>query len=126
MYKGTLITLFLVCSFALFMIKLPSFLHHYDKACHFLFYFVVYLILVFTLKIKTFYQFIITIILLILFSVFIEYAQEFSNSLFRKRIHGKFDIQDIKYNIYGLVSSFGTVYIINFLDKLFLKNCNSI
>ena len=41
--------------------------------------------------------------MLLFFSVLIEFAQEYSNVFFNKCIHGKFDSQDLKYNIFGLL-----------------------
>ncbi|HEX6431066.1 MAG TPA: hypothetical protein VF008_25425 [Niastella sp.] len=34
----------------------------------------------------------------------IEYAQEYSNKFFHVRIHGRYDPEDIKYNLRGLIA----------------------
>jgi len=54
------------------------------------------------------------------FGIMIEYLQEYYNKVFIhmgiKPIHGNFDIQDVKYNIFGLVVGtlfFYTVKILN-------------
>jgi hypothetical protein len=34
----------------------------------------------------------------------IEYAQAYSNRFFRKRIHGRFDPEDLEWNLKGLIA----------------------
>jgi hypothetical protein len=96
---------FLILSLVGFMIKLPRVFHHYDKELHALFYFST--MFFFTLMYPK--KWFITAIFLFSFGILIEYAQELSNSFSirftGKKIHGKFDIQDIKYNSIGI--SFG-------------------
>jgi len=40
---------------------------------------------------------------LYVFGAAIEYAQEYSNRYFHKKIHGRYDIEDIQANLKGLV-----------------------
>jgi hypothetical protein len=46
---------------------------------------------------------------LALFGITIEFSQEFSNKIsiriIGKAIHGRFDIEDVKYNIFGIFCS---------------------
>ena len=43
-------------------------------------------------------------LILLGFGIAIEYAQELSNTLLHKRIHGRFDIEDVKANTKGLIA----------------------
>lgn len=107
----------------LFMLKLPRVFRNYDKELHFLFYFYAsFIISIFYVK-KKLTNFFISIFSLLIFGIFIEYFQEYSNSFFKKRIHGRFDIEDIKYNILGLIL-FNSLWFMNYIIiKLkFIKN----
>lgn len=94
-----------------FMIKLPSAFRHFDKELHSLFYFLAaaFLNVLFAKKKITIHLLIFGV--LYLFGVAIEYAQEYSNKLFHKRIHGRYDIEDIQSNLKGLVA-FSILWII--------------
>ena len=48
--------------------------------------------------------------ILYLFGITIEFAQEYSNSLFHSRIHGRYDPEDVKYNLKGLIA-FSVIWI---------------
>jgi glycopeptide antibiotics resistance protein len=48
---------------------------------------------------------------LYLFSVSIEFAQEYSNKFFHVRIHGRYDPEDVKHNLMGLVA-FSAVWVV--------------
>jgi hypothetical protein len=41
---------------------------------------------------------------LLLFGMAIEYAQGYSNRFFRSPIHGRFDPEDVQWNLIGLVA----------------------
>jgi hypothetical protein len=86
-----------------FMLKLPRVFHHYDKELHTAFYFSAYLFFSFLFPKKWFLVF----ILLLLFGIGIELFQDFSNKislrLVGRRIHGRFDPEDVLANFYGLV-----------------------
>jgi hypothetical protein len=86
-----------------FLIKLPSGFRHADKELHALFYFsaAAFLNILFTNK-KVLVHIVIFAVLY-LFGMAIEYAQEYSNKLFHKRIHGRYDVEDIRANFKGLV-----------------------
>ncbi len=84
------------------MIRLPKVFYHFDKELHAIFYFSAALIISLLLSKKWIH----ISVALILFGIIIELAQEYSNKIsFRligKAIHGRFDIEDVKYNIIGL------------------------
>lgn len=43
-------------------------------------------------------------VILFVFSISIEFAQDYSNRFFRAPIHGRFDPEDVQYNLKGLVA----------------------
>jgi hypothetical protein len=85
-----------------FMLKLPKIFYHFEKELHFMFYFSATVIIAFLFPKK--WKF--SSIGLALFGIIIEYAQEFSNKIsiriIGKAIHGRFDIEDVKYNLIGI------------------------
>jgi hypothetical protein len=103
-----------------FMIKLPSVFRHFDKELHSIFYFsaAAFVNLLFANKKITFHLLIFGV--LYLFGVAIEYAQEYSNKLFHKRIHGRYDIEDIQSNLKGLIA-FSMLWIIYVAFWFFYK-----
>jgi hypothetical protein len=102
--KALLVFICLILSVVGFMIKLPSAFRHYDKELHAAFYFCAagFLNVLFTNG--KFTRHILIFVVLYIFSVSIEYAQEYSNSYFHTRIHGRYDPEDIKYNLRGLIA----------------------
>jgi uncharacterized membrane protein YidH (DUF202 family) len=87
-----------------FMIKLPSGFRHIDKELHASFYFLAAAFLnVLFAKAKIF-RHVVIFIALYLFGMVIEFAQAYSNRFFRKRIHGRFDPEDIQSNLIGLIA----------------------
>ena len=86
-----------------FMIKLPSSFRHIDKELHAAFYFTAAAFLNLLFAGRNIIKHIVIFISLYLFGAAIEYAQEYSNKFFRKRIHGRYDIEDIQSNLKGLV-----------------------
>jgi hypothetical protein len=101
-YKIILISILAVFSIVGFMVKLPKILHHFDKELHMMFYFSATMIIAFFFPKK----WMISSIGLALFGIIIEFAQEFSNKIsiriIGKAIHGRFDVEDVKYNIIGV------------------------
>ena len=93
-----------------FLVKLPAIFHHYDKELHAVFYFfcAIYFGLQFPKK------WLLVLFCLLIFGFGIELAQAFSNKisirLIGKSIHGRFDIEDIRYNIKGLF--FGSIMLL--------------
>lgn len=85
------------------MLKLPVIFRSVDKEMHFLFYFFSAAFLNFLFVNGKVIKHLVMLILLGGFGYLIEIFQEFSNTFFKKRIHGNFDIIDIKYNVQGLL-----------------------
>jgi len=119
--KAKSIIFLFVCALVGFMVKLPRIFHHYDKVLHALFYFAVAIFLYFVYP-KRWYLFTIG---LFFFGVMIEFLQELSNKIIGKTIHGKFDIQDIKYNTIGLFIGTVCFFVIQIMIRIvFVKKLN--
>ncbi len=124
--KITLVIAAFIISIIGFMVKLPSVFRHMDKELHTAFYFLAaaFLNILFTNKKLT--RHLLIFLALLLFGVSIEYAQEYSNKLLHVRIHGRFDIEDVKANVKGLVGFSGLwiVYVGSLTDvkKMRMKN----
>lgn len=102
--KAILVFICLVASVLGFMIKLPSGFRHFDKELHAAFYFLAagFLNVLFTNG--KFTRHLLIFVILYVFSISIEHAQEYSNRFFRVRIHGRYDPEDVKYNLMGLIA----------------------
>ena len=104
--NGTKALLILLClSLAVigFLVKLPSNFRQIDKELHSVFYFIAAAFINLLFVNKNFIRHIVISISLYLFGMAIEYAQEYSNKYFHKKIHGRYDIEDIQANLKGLV-----------------------
>lgn len=125
MYKIAIIAFLFILIVIGFMIKLPKNLHNYDKELHGLFYFYAsFGYNLFWAK-NRWLQYLLGVLALVSFGVGIEIAQEASNHIFRKKIHGNFDLEDIKYNLLGL-GLYSTLFIANSLyNKLSIKTINT-
>jgi hypothetical protein len=87
-----------------FMLKLPSGFRHIDKELHATFYFLAAAFLnVLFAKTKVVRHAIIFIALYV-FGIAIEYGQSYSNKFFRTPIHGRFDPEDVQWNLKGLIA----------------------
>lgn len=82
-----------------FMWKLPSAFRGHDKFLHAAFYFCAAAFLHFLFRKRA----LVILAGLFLFGVAIEWAQEYSNKVTGKRIHGRFDIEDVYANSKGLL-----------------------
>lgn len=109
--KILLVIGWLMASILGFMVKLPSAFRHHDKELHAAFYFLAagFLNLLFTNGKLA--RHIIIFVALYLFSISIEFAQEYSNKFFRVRIHGRYDPEDVKYNLTGLIA-FSALWVV--------------
>jgi hypothetical protein len=87
-----------------FMIKLPSGFRHIDKELHAIFYFLAAALLNVLFASTKLVRHAIIFIALYLFGMVIEYGQAYSNRFFRTRIHGRFDSEDIQWNLKGLIA----------------------
>jgi len=112
--------LFLILSIIGFMVKLPSVFRHYDKELHSLFYFLAAAFLNVLFAKKRFTKHILIFAFLYLMGMSIEYAQEYSNQFFRKRIHGRYDKEDVLSNLKGLIA-FSVVWVIYVGVVFFIK-----
>ena len=114
-----IIIVFICFSLAIFgfMLKLPAAFMHIDKELHALFYFLAAALLnILFAKTKLAWH-VIIFVLLYLFSMLIEYGQQYSNRFFRTRIHGRFDPEDIQWNLKGLIAfSFAWLLIVIILQ----------
>ncbi|MGR7813937.1 SHOCT domain-containing protein [Lacinutrix undariae] len=86
-----------------FMVKLPVPFRKMDQELHALFYFFAAAFINVFFGDKKLVTHLAIFGMLLFFSVLIEFVQQYSNIFFNKRIHGRFDPQDLKYNIFGLV-----------------------
>ena len=112
--KAKSVAFLFVCSLIGFMVKLPRVFHHYDKVLHALFYFDTAIFLYFVYPKRWYF----ITIGLFFFGIMIEVLQELSNKIVGKTIHGKFDLQDIKYNIIGLFIGTFCFFAIQFMIKI--------
>ena len=87
-----------------FMIKLPAGFKHIDKELHAAFYFLAAAFLNFLFANKKIGIHLLIFVVLFLFGILIEYAQEYSNKILHEKIHGRFDPEDVKSNLKGLVA----------------------
>ena len=101
--KALLILLCIGLSAVGFLVKLPSSFRYIDKELHSVFYFLAAGFLNLLFANKNIVRHIVIFILLYIFGAAIEYAQEYSNKFFHKKIHGRYDIEDIQANLKGLV-----------------------
>jgi hypothetical protein len=116
-HKLILISFLTIFSVIGFMVKLPKAFHHFDKELHLLFYFgATTLVTILFPKRWGFSFFVIAI-----FGIMIEFAQEFSNKIsirvIGKTIHGRFDIEDVKYNMIGIFCGLILFKIIQLIFK---------
>lgn len=100
-----------------FMVKLPTVFRHHDKEMHALFYFLAAAFLNILFAKRKLLPHIIIFIILYLFGVGIEYAQEYSNQYFHMKIHGRYDKEDVLWNTRGLIafSVIWCIYAMGFL-----------
>lgn len=111
--KGVLMIIILLIILG-FMIKLPRSFRNYDKELHALFYFYASFGCNLIWAKNKVARYMLGVLALIAFGVGIEMAQEASNHFFSKKIHGNFDLQDIKYNILG-IGIYSSLFIANYI-----------
>jgi hypothetical protein len=99
-----------------FMLKLPSAFRRYDKELHTAFYFLAaaFLNLLFARR------HIIIFIFLYLFGMLIELSQDYSNKIFKAKIHGRYDPADVQANLKGLIA-FSIVWILYQVIRVVIK-----
>lgn len=82
-----------------------------DKELHALFYFLAAAFLNILFAKRNLIVHLVIFGFLFVFGYCIEMAQEYSNKFFRSRIHGRFDPEDVEWNLKGLVY-FSIVWVI--------------
>jgi MFS superfamily sulfate permease-like transporter len=103
-----------------FMLKLPSMFRGMDKEMHAAFYFLAAAFLNILFAKRNLIIHVVIFGFLYMFGYAIERAQEYSNKFFHKRIHGRFDPEDMEWNLKGLVS-FSVIWIIYTAIRFLLK-----
>ncbi len=104
-----------------FMLKLPSAFRGIDKELHAAFYFLAAAFLNVLFAKRSLVRHIIIFVALYLFGMAIEYSQAYSNRFFSRRIHGRFDPEDVQWNLNGLIA-FSLVWVVCVSFKLIYKN----
>lgn len=107
-----------------FMLKLPSGFRRHDKELHSAFYFLAAAFLNILFAKRNIIIHAILFVGLYAFGVAIEYAQEYSNKLLHKRIHGRFDIEDVYANTKGLVL-FSVLWLVYVVVAFVYKQINN-
>ena len=121
-----LVFVFFVVAVIGFMVKLPAGFRHIDKELHATFYFLAAAFLNFLLVKTKLVRHVIVFSELYVFGISIEYGQEYSNKFLRSRIHGRFDPEDVQWNLKGLLA-FSLLWlfctgVILMYNKVALKN----
>ena len=91
-----------------------------DKEMHAAFYFLAAAFLNILFAKRNLIIHAIIFVFLYLFGYAIELAQEYSNKFFRKRIHGRFDPEDVASNLQGLLY-FSAIWIVFAAVSFLLK-----
>ena len=91
-----------------------------DKELHATFYFLAAALLNVLFAKRKFLRHAAIFISLYVFGMAIEFAQAYSNKFFRSRIHGRFDPEDIQWNLKGLIA-FSVLWVFCILVLLFYK-----
>lgn len=86
-----------------FMLRLPAMFRGMDKEMHAAFYFLAAAFLNILFAKRNLIIHAIIFGFLYMFGYAIEMAQEYSNRYFNKRIHGRFDPEDVASNLQGLI-----------------------
>ena len=105
--NSTKIVIVVICFIATvvgFLMKLPSGFRHIDKELHFAFYFLAATFLNVLFNIRNLIKHILVSGLLYLFGIGVEFAQENYNKVFHVHFHGRFDPEDVRANLAGLIS----------------------
>lgn len=111
---------FLAVALVGFMVKLPAVFHNYDKQLHAAFYFFAAALLNILFAKKNFLIHFLIFAVLSCMGIVIEYTQQYSNRFFANRIHGRFDPEDVKWNVIGLIA-FSVVWVLIISMRYFLK-----
>ena len=103
-----------------FMVKLPSVFRHIDKELHASFYFLAAAFLNVLFAKAKLWRHVLILVVLYLFGIAIEYSQAYSNQLLHARIHGRYDPEDVQWNLKGLLA-FSAIWLCWWAAKHFYK-----
>jgi len=109
--KIFLVAVFFAISVVGFLIKLPSAFRHYDKELHAAFYFLAAAFLNLLFSNKKIITHLLIFGCLYLFGICIEHAQAYCNKLFHVKFHGRYDPEDVRSNLKGLIA-FSILWIV--------------
>ncbi|MAN58262.1 MAG: hypothetical protein CMC08_00320 [Flavobacteriaceae bacterium] len=101
-FKVTVLIIAFIIAIYCFMIKLPVPFRKIDTQLHALFFFLASAFINILFLVRDIKNHVLIFSLLFLFSTLIEFAQEYSNTLVHRTIHGNFDPIDLKFNLIGL------------------------
>jgi catechol 2,3-dioxygenase-like lactoylglutathione lyase family enzyme len=119
-FKIVLAIVCILLSILGFMLKLPRVFREHDRAMHAGFYFLAAGFFNVLFAGRSIWRHGIIFALLFGFSVAIEHAQEYSNILLGRTIHGRYDPEDVKYNLKGLIY-FSGVWLVWWIYQNFSK-----
>lgn len=105
-----------------FMLKLPRAFRGHDREMHAGFYFLAAGFFNVLFAGRSIWRHGIIFALLLGFSVAIEHAQEYSNTFLGRTIHGRYDPEDVKYNLKGLIYFSGVWLVWWFFSMVFKKD----
>ncbi len=108
--KLVLTVFFFGLAVAGFMLRLPAVFRTHDKILHASFYFLAAAFLNMLFAKRNFLLHFVFFALLYGMGVCIEYAQEYSNSFLHKIVHGRYDPEDVRWNLKGLIA-FSAIWI---------------
>jgi hypothetical protein len=118
-----LISLFILV-FLGFMLRLPAVFRGHDRELHFLFYLLFSLFLNLLFAQKKILNHVLIFFFLLLFGIGIEWMQEVSNKILNKKIHGRFDPEDVFFNVIGLLCASGFWFTYLNVNKILNSNKN--
>ena len=127
-FRITILIIVFFISIYCFLIKLPVPFRKIDTQIHALFFFTAAAFVNILFLVKDIKSHLLIFGMLFLFSSLIEFAQEYSNTLVHKRIHGNFDPNDLKFNLLGLCLFsllWFAYFMYNTITKYFKKNKNN-
>lgn len=119
--KIIIVAILFVCSVIGFLIKIPRPLQGHDKLLHFTFFIGASIFLNLLFKNRL----IIISVLLFVFGYAAEYGQQVVNKYLHVKWHGRFDMQDVKTNGYGVLGGFLIVLLIRGFSMLFKRQRGS-
>jgi hypothetical protein len=118
-----LISLFILV-FSGFMLRLPAVFRGHDRELHFLFYLLFSLFLNLLFAQKKILNHVLIFFFLLLFGIGIEWMQEVLNKILNKKIHGRFDPEDVFFNVMGLLCASGFWFTYLIVNKILNSNKN--